>query len=74
MIISGSIESTIPVFCLTLVYEFNPEKKGFATNSDWSVDTYETDRKKVDYINTLKSWGRKWNKQVDAGFKGQLPK
>ena len=64
-----------------VVYGFNPEMEGFSppvyadwSVSDWHKDRYYTDKKKVEYIQTLKNRGRSWESKVDAGFAGQPPK
>lgn len=59
---------------INIYYGFNPEKKGIDRYTYWDSDTYQTDKKKADYINMLKSWGRDWNDKVDTGIKGKLPK
>ena len=60
-------------------YLFNPEHEGFAppervkwSVNDWHRDRIGSDPQKVAYIERLKSWGREWKTQVDAGFLGKL--
>ncbi len=61
-----------------VTYGFNPELEGFSppvyaawSTSDWHKDRYHTDKKKVEYIQTLKDWATAWDDKVDAGFAGQ---
>ncbi len=65
---------------IRVVYGFNPEMEGFSppayadwSASDWHKDRYYTDKKKVEYIQTIKDWGSAWESKVDAGFAGQIP-
>lgn len=63
-----------------VTYGFNPELDGFSPPaqaawlvSDWHKDRYYTDKRKVTYVEMLKSWGEKWDSTVDDGFAGKLP-
>ena len=64
---------------LSVNYAFNPEAEGFDApkvaswkDGDWSKSGFQSDPKKVEFIDKLKDWSAEWDTKVNEAFGGYL--